>query len=320
MSGRFGGVLLCAAAAVLCLVSTESGAEVPASPENGTATLIVTYELKGAGTERPASHEKNVNWTVENRYALTATMTAQKPGGFASVHKPDAAEQAREAERMKAATQAMGDMQSMMAQAEQIMKICGDDEACITRETMKMSQGIDMNAPEMKSAQANIASASVMPEARYQVFQPATQQGSFSVKEKAHEAYFDAACSLATEERCAYDTAVSGMGDLTDPSGAKLSGTIALAEIDYQTGSLLLTLPVPGLAKVTKSVTSRNPEIKTGSTETIRQISFDDVSKDLVQVTCGDCRTASGSFERDVPDQLLGRPAKLVVSWKFSRS
>ena len=141
MSGRFGGVLLCAAAAVLCLVSTESGAEVPASPENGTATLIVTYELKGAGTERPASHEKNVNWTVENRYALTATMTAQKPGGFASVHKPDAAEQAREAERMKAATQAMGDMQSMMAQAEQIMKICGDDEACITRETMKMSQG-----------------------------------------------------------------------------------------------------------------------------------------------------------------------------------
>ncbi len=320
MSRRFGGVLTCAAAAALCLVSTQSGAEVPATPANGIATVTVTYELKGAGVERPASNERNVTWTLENRYTVTATLTAQKPAGFAAMHKPDAAEQAREAGRMAAATQAAGDMQSMMAQVEQIMKICGDDEACITRESVKMSQGIDMNAPEMQSAQANIAKVSAMPDARYQIFQAAMQQGSFAIKENAHEAYFDAACSFATEERCAYDTAVSGTGDLTDPSGAKLSGTIASAEIDYQTGSLLLTLPFPGLAKVTKTVTSRNPQIKTGSTEAVRMLRFDDVAKEPVQASCGDCRTASGSFERDVPDQLLGRPAKLVVSWTFSRS
>jgi hypothetical protein len=52
---------------------------VPATPANGTATLTVTYELKGAGVDRPASNEKNVTWTVENRYAVTAAMTAQPP-------------------------------------------------------------------------------------------------------------------------------------------------------------------------------------------------------------------------------------------------
>jgi len=310
-----------AAVAALCLVSASAGAEAPVpTAEKGLATLTLTFELKGEGVDRPASHEKNVTWTVENRYTLTATMAAEKPSGFAAMHKPDAAEQAREANRAAAAGMAADSMASMMAQAEQIMKLCGDDEACITRETMKMAQGVDMSSPEMQSAKANIAAASVMPDLRYQIFMPVTQQGTFSVTESAHEAYYDAACSPATEASCAFDTAVSGAGDITDASGATVFPTGASAEIDYQGGSLLLNMTIPGIAKVTKTITSRSPHVATGTTENIRMIKHADVAEVPVQVSCGTCQSASGSFEREVTDELLGRPAKLVVTWSFKRS
>jgi hypothetical protein len=321
MKTCLGRAFASAAVAALCVLSVRAGAEVPAaSPLNGTATLTLTFELKGTGVERPASHEKNVTWTMENRYTVTATMTAQKPGGFGAMHKPDAAEQAREAERAAAVGAAAGSMQSMMEQAEQIMKLCGDDEACITRESMKMSQGVDMSSPEMQAAKANVAAASVMPEARYQIFAPVTQSATFAVKEVAHEAYYDAACSPATEASCSIDTTVSGQGDTTDGGDATVFATAASAEIDYQRGSLLLNLTVPGMAKVQKTVASKVPEVASGTTDVIRMIRFGDVAEDPLQVSCGACTTASGSFERDVTDELLGRPAKLVVTWSFKRS
>jgi hypothetical protein len=321
MKTCLGRAFASAAVAALCLLSAPAGAEAPVpTAETGVATLTLTFELKGTGVDRPASHEKNVTWTVENRYTVTATMTAQKPSAFGAMHKPDAAEQAREAERATAANQAASDMQSMMQQAEQIMQLCGEDEACITRETMKMSQGIDPNSQQMQSARSNIAKASVMPDVRYQIFAPVTQQGTFSVKESAHEAYYDAACSPATEASCAFDTEVSGAGDITDGSGGTVFQTGASAEIDYQAGSLLLNMTMPGIATVKKTVTSRSPHVTTGTTEEIRLIKHGDVADVPIQVSCGTCQTASGSFERDVSDELLGRPAKLVVTWSFKRS
>ncbi len=322
MKTSFGRVLTGAAAvAALCAFASAATAEtaVP-SPENGTATLTVTFELKGAGVDRPASQEKNVTWTVENRYSVTAKMSAQKPSGFATYHKPDAAEQAREAGRAAAVTQAATDMSSMMEQAEKIMALCGDNEDCITRESMKMAQGVDMASPEMQSAQASIAAASVMPELRYQAFHPVTQTATFAVKEAAYEAYYDAACSPATEASCAIDTAVSGEGKTTDGGTATEFPTAASAEIDYQRGTLILFLTVPGLAKVQKTVASKAPQVATGTTEERRMIRLGDVGEAPLEISCGACMAASGSFERDVPDELLRRPAKLVVTWSFKRS
>jgi len=185
---------------------------------------------------------------------------------------------------------------------------------------MKMAQGLDPNSAQMQSAQPNIAKASVMPDVRYQIFMPVTQQATFSVKESAHEAYYDAACSPATEASCAFDTAVSGSGDTTDASGATVFPTGASAEIDYQAGSLLLNMTMPGIAKVKTTVTSRSPHVATGTTDGIRLIKHGYVADVPIQVSCGACQAASGAFEQEVSDELLRRPAKLVVTWKFSRS
>ena len=297
----------------------QTAGEAAPSPENATATLTMNFELIGGGEDLPESHERHVTWKVADRFTVTATMTAAKPGGFATMHPPDAGEQAREAERLAAVNSAGTNMQSMMEQAQKIAELCGDDEACMQAEVLKMSQGVDMSSPEMQAAQADIAAASAMPGARYQMFMPGTQTGTFAVEESARAAYFDAACSLDTEARCVSETVVRGEGATGFGDGATEVPTGAMAELDLEAGSLMLSLTAPGFATAEKTVTSADPEVESGTTETVRSVSLDDMPDGPIEVSCGACRTASGSFEREVDDQLLGYPAKLVVTWSFTR-
>jgi hypothetical protein len=183
-----------------------------------------------------------------------------------------------------------------------------------------VGQNLGAGRPERAEAAAWKAGLYNMPETRYQLFEPGTQTGTYAVKETAHEAYYDAACSPATEAACAFDTVVSGEGEATDGGGATVFQSGAMAEIDYQNGSLILKMAMPGFATAKKTVTTRNPEVQAGTTDVTRAMKFADVAEDPVQVSCGTCQAASGTFEREISDELLGRPAKLVVTWKFSRS
>src|SRR5262249_32956804 len=158
-----------------------------------------TYTLTGGGTDRPESHEREVIWSVNDRYQVKAEMIAEKPSGFGGMHKPDAQETASMEQRQAAAAAGAQNMQGMMEMAQKIMEKCGDDEACMQAETMKMSQQIDPNAPELQEAKKNMAVATQMPGDRYQIFSTGQQTGTYTIAEKAHEAYFDAACSLRNQ-------------------------------------------------------------------------------------------------------------------------
>ena len=70
------------------------------------------------------------------------------------------------AQRQAAAEAGAQNMQGMMEMAQKIMEKCGEDEACIQQETMKMSQQIDPNDPKLKAAKQNIETASAVPGAR----------------------------------------------------------------------------------------------------------------------------------------------------------
>jgi len=309
---------LCAILCGLSLAVAPATAD-PFSPPKSKATLTLTYTLTGGGTDRPDSHEREVIWSVQNRYDVKATLVAEKPSGFGGMHKPDAAETAGMQQRQAAAEAGAQNMQGMMEMAQQIMAKCGEDEACITQETMKMSQQIDPNDPKLKAAKQNIETASAMPGNRYQLFSTGPQSGSYQVTEKAHEAYFDAACSLKNQTPCAFDTAVSGQGKLTDPQGNTSFKLGVMAEVDTKSGSLVFTMPVPGFAKVKKSVTSQSKAVKTGTSEATRTLKASQLGGEQITVSCGECKSASGTVTRDVEDELLGRPAKLVIDWKFTR-
>jgi hypothetical protein len=288
------------------------------SPVSGTATLTVTYKLVGAGDEIPKSKERHVRWSVDDSYEIKATMLATKPGGFGALHKADATEQAREQKRTQAAQTAQADMSGMMAQAQAIMDKCGDNETCIQRETMKMSQGIDMNSKQMKSAKENIAVATAMPGDRYQLFQADKQTGTFRIDEKAQEAYFDAACSLKNEETCTQRSTVKGSGAQDDGKGNTSFSTGAMAEYDAAKGTLVILFPGLGVSRAERVVDSKGNSTKNGKSTVMRSVKSDALGKQ-VQVSCGQCKTASGRVNATVKDELLGRDATLTVDWKFSR-
>jgi len=304
--------------AVALLAAAPAAAD-PFSPPKSKATLTVTFTLKGGGTDRPDSHEREVIWSVEDRYQVTATMIAEKPAGFGGLHKPDAGETASMEQRQAAAEAGAQNMQGMMEMAQKIMEKCGDDEACIQQESIKMSQQVDPNAPELQEAKKNIAVASQMPGDRYQIFSSGPQTGSYKIAETAHEAYFDAACSMKNQTPCAFDTAIAGSGDLTDAQGNTTMQTGIMAEVDTQSGSLIFLMPMPGIATAKRTVTSQSKDVKTGTFGETRHLKASKLYGEQIAVSCGECRTASGSITRDIEDEFLGRRAKLVIDWKFSR-
>lgn len=304
--------------AVAFLAAAPAAAD-PFSPPKSKATLTVTFTLKGGGTDRPDSHEREVIWSIEDRYEVKATMIAEKPGGFGGLHKPEATENASMQQRQAAAEAGAQNMQGMMEMAQKIMEKCGEDEACIQAESIKMSQQIDPNDPKLKAAKQNIETASAMPGDRYQLFSAGPQTGSYKIDEKAHEAYFDAACSLKNQTPCAFDSVITGSGSLTDANGNTTMQTGVMAEIDTQAGSFIFLMPMPGIATAKRTVTSQSKDVKTGAFDEMRHLKATKLYGEQVTVSCGECRTASGSFTRDVEDEFLGRPAKLVIDWRFSR-
>lgn len=307
------------AVTLLCALALPSLASAQAfSPAKGVATLTVKATLAGQGIDRPASHTKNVTWTVEDVYEIKATMTARAPSGFVALKKPDAAAQAREAQRaanVKAATANAGDM---MAQAQAAQAKCGDNQDCLMREVMKMSQNIDPNSPQLQAAKAQADAATAVPRNRYQLFEPQQQAGSFRVEEKAHEAYYDAACKPSTEATCSIDTRVTGGGAQRDPKGALSYATGAMAEWDATAGTLTLMLPATMPGEVQRDVISTRSEKKSGKANEWRSAPIE-LYKDVQMATCGDCKAAAGKFSVPVKDALLGRPATLTVEWKFER-
>lgn len=289
------------------------------SPDKSSATLTVTYEFTSSGEEKPKSNEKNVNWAVKDAYEIKATLIAEKPGGFAALHKTDAAGQAADAGRMQAAEQAQKDMAPMMDQAAKIMAQCGDDEQCVMRESMKMAQGLNMNSGQMQSAKSNIGKASTIPASRYQLFKPGTMTGTFAIDESAYEAYFDAACSSRNEANCAINTTVKGTGKLADGNGKTTMQSPVMGELDTQAGSLILTFPFPGVAKATKTTSSKSPDRKSGSEEVMRSLNVPNTEKIQLTAKCGACKTAEGSYTTQLDDQLLGRKGTLKITWKLVR-
>ena len=292
----------CCAAAALAF-APAADAQGPA-PKDAPATLVVTYELKSSGVDRPASGERNVTWTVAHKFVVTTKLKAEKAQGVPSLHKADP----------KAAA---GDSGSMMAQAEKIFEKCGDDDACIERETMKLAGSLDMGA----AAAAGEAAKKAAPTGgRYQNFGRGTASGAYTIDEVAHEAYFDAACSTKNEATCSIDTVAKGSGPMTDGEGnAALPPSVGI-EVDYEAGTAIIILTGAGFGKAQQIVKSGSPDRASGERE-IRRFSVPNgFGRKFLTGKCGaGCATASGTFTMETVEPLLRRPATLTIGWKFTR-
>ncbi|HOP20963.1 MAG TPA: hypothetical protein PK585_12855 [Amphiplicatus sp.] len=275
-----------AVGAAACL--SQSAAAADASPVKSTATLTVVYEVKGGGDDIPQSHERHVRWSINDRYEAKSTMEAAVVQAVGVMHPQPEGAGAQIDENDQAAMMAL----AMGAQAK-----CGADADCLQREMMKAITG---------SAGS------------YQGFSGTSQTGSYSIDEKAYQAYFDAACSLKNEAACAYDTTVTGAGQISEKDGPRfLYG--ARAEVDLEAGTLMIAVPWPGYLKATKTVTSASKEIETGTTQIERGALLSGAKREAFKATCGACKNVSGTETVAVKDELLGRDATLTMRWTFTR-
>lgn len=289
----------------------------PSAPKS-KATLTAVYEITGAGAWQSPDRVLDREWHVHDRYTVTTHLQAHAASGFPALHGMDAGQQAAEGQRNDAANRAAQTLAPMMDDAMKIAERCGEDEVCLMREAMKMTEGVDMNSAAMRGARADIASASQVPGGRYQLFEPLTVSGRFEIDELLNEADRDPICGNRLAATCHRQVTLKQSGDITLEGETQPKGG-SIVEADLEAGSLRFALPLPYPVAVRETVVSDKPDTFSGARETYRFLTDQRLDLDISHA-CGDgCRAARGSRSYDIVDQISGEPAQLTVSWRFQR-
>jgi hypothetical protein len=249
----------------LSLAAATTRAADSFAPVGAKATLSVEYMYESAGKKQDKYdlHE----WKVSRTASAVAVLVASAPAPLPSMQKPDAQQTADLANKQAKAQSAAAKMAPMMDSIEKIMAKCGDDEACITRETQKMGFGMS-GTPQMDqamSAKGDIEAASKQGAPRYQTWQATTLKGRYAIDEKAHIVHADPICMGLPKARCTRDEVRQGGGDLPLPPQAvkdpkALAGNSSF-EVDLVKNTLTLALPGPlWPLPYTETITTDEPE------------------------------------------------------------
>jgi hypothetical protein len=211
------------------------------------------------------------------------------------------------------------------------MAKCGDNEACITRESQKLGEAM-RGTPKMDAAMQakKDAQARSTPDApRYQAWHATAQKGSYLIDETVHVSIPDPGCHNRPRQRCTRDEVRKGSGDITVPRDAKNPGAAAglsAVEVDTSKNTLTLRLPVPLLPLAyTETITTDEPA---GSRDTptpkgpqkkqhfLRTSSTSD-NKPVTVALKGGWRSQAG--EQVVPLKgEFGNGGNLTVRWRFN--
>jgi hypothetical protein len=240
---------------------------------------------------------------------------------------PEAGQLAKAQQAGAQAQQAAQAMAPMMAAAEQIMAHCGDDEACITRETQKLGARMQGDAALSGGGQAvGAALRATAPEApRYQLWDAGSgqAQGRYEVNEFLHAVHGDPICMSLPKQRCTRDESRKGQGPLgwSNKPGHGAAG-VAQAEWDSRSGQLTLSLPGLGPLPVQDSVKTDEPPGTHSSpglvwlkspelgTEAVRQ------ALTVTLAAPGSLKGLSGEKQVAVPG-ADGAGGKLLLRWRI---
>ena len=295
------------------------------SPPGTRGNLVVTVEYVGSGTDRPSSGIMNLTWSVKDTFVISGYVEAEKALSVPVLHAMDSSQVAAIENASSEASTAAAGAEPMMSKMEKIADMCGDDDACLQRETMKMMGSMNMSeiaAAGESAKQATTAAQKAVPKGgRYQTFSGGVQTGTFEVDETAHEAYFDAACSTRNESTCSIDTTVKGSGTVRSHDGnPELHGFIAV-ELDYEAGTALLSFRGLGAGDANQTVKSGSPDRKSGTSQVARYTQPEGAGQNIVPGTCtAGCASASGESTVEAHDFLLRKPVTYKITWEFTRS
>jgi hypothetical protein len=250
----------------LAVMTTPAHAADTFAPVGAKATLTVDYVYESAGKKSSEGMYDPYEWNVKRSATLVADLAAQGTTAMPTLQAIDAAQTAALKGKSDKAQAIATQMAPMMADVQKIMAKCGEDEACITRETQKMGAAMS-GTPRMDTAMKAKKDAEQLgkPDApRYQAWQPTAQRGSYSIDETAHISVTDPICTSKPRHRCTRDEVRKGAGAVTLPGESKKSprpsAGIGAVEVDTGKNTITVRLPVPMLLSYTETITTDEPE------------------------------------------------------------
>jgi len=304
------------------------------APAGTKATLSVEYIYESSGSESSEGMYDPYQWQVKRSAKLEAKLAAQAPTALPTMQPMDETQKAGLENKVERAQQLSTDMAPMMANAEAIMEKCGDDEACITAEAMKMGAGMS-GTPEMETAMqaGKKAQALAKPdEPRYQAWRSTAQSGIYSIDETVHISVTDPICMSLPGARCTRDEVRAGSGAIPVPDSAKGNpgATVGYSgvEVDGEKGMIAVNLPVPLFPlPYTETITTDEPEGTHDAPTPVgpqqQQMSFRVNAKGgatndqpLITVMNGDWHSQAGEQVIILKGQLR-EAGKLTIRWRF---
>lgn len=237
------------------------------APAGTTATLRVEYVYESSGSASSEGMYDPYQWQVKRTAKLEARLGAQAPTALPTMQAMDETQTASLENKAAQAQQISTDMAPMMANVEAIMAKCGEDEACIERETMAMGFAMS-GTPEMDAAMqaGKEAQELAKPDVpRYQAWRSTAQSGTYQIDETVHISVTDPICMSLPNARCTRDEVRSGSGEIPIPDSAKGNPGAASGysgvEVDTEKGTIVVTLPVPLFPlPYTETITTDEPE------------------------------------------------------------
>jgi ribosome-binding ATPase YchF (GTP1/OBG family) len=148
----------------------------------------VDYAYESAGQKRSEGLYDPYEWHVKRSVTLVAELAAQAPTAMPTLQALDAAQTAQLKSLGDKSQAVATKMAPMMADVEKMMAKCGEDEACLTRETQKMGAAM-RGTPQMATAMSAKQDAREFATAgtpRYQAWRATAQKGSFRIDETVH--------------------------------------------------------------------------------------------------------------------------------------
>lgn len=324
------GIGILAAGAALAGADVAQAAE-PFAAAGARATLTVDYRYESSGKkqDRYDLHE----WRVARSVQITADLAAHKEAPTPQLQQPDAAYMAEQQKKAKQAEALSAEMAPMMASAEQILAKCGEDEACITRESQKLGAAM-AGTPELAQAQQagkQVEELGRIGGPRYQTWRATAQKGSYAIDESEHIVHSDPICMSLPGARCTRDELRRGAGALPAVPGAAkdphAAAGFAAVEVDAEKNTLTLVLPAPLSAlPYTETITTDEPE---GTHETptpkgpqARQQMFrvgpdgKGTAEPITVALAGGWRSQSGERVVKIAG-AAGEGGTLTVRWRF---
>lgn len=218
------------------------------------------------------------------------------------------------------------DMQPLTDSVEKIMAKCGDNEACLEREAVKLGLATQMT-PKMEANRKEVADISKAPANRFQRWHAQSLKGSYSVDESFKSVLADPICTHHPKLRCSRSETRKGAGALPPPKIAAKENPRAAAsfsgiEVDTVKNTFTVLLPVPmTMLPVEETIATDQPEHAKENGKRNKPLdpgllAFKPIAQPITIALKGSARNQSGTQVFDMTD-AAGNLGKLTARWSF---